>query len=89
MGKRQGSSNRDPGAYCTETILPNRGRVGEGVVRSAADKEPPPTADALIEPLPPAHPAALAHLRGEFPGPEEAPRPQLLELHRPARLLLI
>lgn len=29
---------------------------------------------------------ARAHLRGEFPGPEEAPGPQLLELHRPAQV---
>lgn len=41
--KRQGSLNRDPGAYCTETILPKPRQSREGVVqRSAADKEPPP-----------------------------------------------
>lgn len=31
-------------------------------------------------------PQARAHLRGEFPGPEEAPGPQLLELHGPAQV---
>lgn len=89
MGKRQGSSNRDPGAYCTETILPNRGRVGEGGWSRGPrrTKSLPPTADALTSSLC-LRPIlqALAHLRGEFPGPEEAPRPQLLELHRPAQV---
>ena len=50
-------------------------------------KSLPTTADALtpslcLRPIL----QALAHLRGEFPGPEEAPRPQLLKLHRPAQV---
>lgn len=52
---------------------------------SEADKEPP---SALL-PLgfcPWIIQQAGSHLRGEFPGPEEAPGPQLLELHGPAQV---
>lgn len=78
---------RDPGM----TAQKRSARTGAElrVQRSGADKEPPPH-----PPRTPSHPSlclrpilqAPAHLRGEFPGPEEAPGPQLLELHCPAQV---
>lgn len=78
-----------PWDYCTETIRPNRGRVEGPAVRCGQRASPPPH-----RPRTPSHPSlclrpilqAPAHLRGEFPGPEEAPGPQLLELHCPAQV---